>query len=1153
MKNWYCRVKLNNFQRARLHYLSFKKLGLLFFCLGSLGAQAQQRSELPSFQDDAGARRAAATSQLAAVLRSSRPLTLNVENLQATLSTAPLEGRSKAIPTLLTLPLPNGRNERFRIVESPIMEPGLAAKFPQIKTYSGVGVDDPTASVRLDLTPRGFHAQVISDRHSTVFIDPTTRTDRVHYLSYAKSAAPIRHFQCGVSTSATPVTPSSRLRSALRTSGPVLRTYRLAVAATGEYTAFQGGTVAAGQAAIITSINRVVGVYEKELAVRFILVSGNASLVYTNATTDPYTNDDASALLAENQRNIDAVIGSANYDIGHVFSTGGGGLATVGVLCDSSQKARGETGSDSPVGDSFDIDYVAHEMGHELGAHHTFNANTLACNNGSRNPSTSFEPGSGTTIMAYAGICGTDSDVQSYSNAYFHVASYEEIQDYLATTSCGATTNTNNTPPTVTLPAGGKILPINTPFKLTAGGSDAEGDAFTYCWEEYDLGSAGSARAAQKANDAIPLFRSFSPSSSPTRYFPQLNSLVHNTTMLGERLPTVTRPLNFRVTLRDQHNSSAGVIGGVNTSSVVALSCTSAAGPFVVTAPNTAVSWAGGSTQTVTWNVAGTTASPVSCASVNLRLSTDGGLTYPTVLLAGTPNDGTQDIMVPNLNTSTARVMVEAADNYFFDISNANFTITANASACNAVTNLTVGSITATSASVSFTASAGASSYVVTTSPATTTHTVTASPVSLTDLTAGTKYTVNVAANCSSGSPATASATFSTRPTNDECAGALTLTSNTTCTTTSGHMTGASQSRAASACSGATSSTANDLWYSFVATSSSHRVRATGTFDGVLECFSGSCGALASLSCADSTGDGGTETLRLSGLTPATRYYLRYYPYTTNATAVDGTFTICITGAGTAAATCAAPTTLRTRNITRNSASVNFTASAGASSYVVTTSPATTTRTVTASPVQLTGLTAGTNYTVSITTTCTNGANSRAATTTFKTSAAQLTAINPSSEKAGSPVELTGSGFTAASTVTFAGVEATSVTYHSPTSLTAVVPTGLPAGAHPVLVHADGASSDSLSFTVLTEESSPAQGRPTGSLTIYPNPTHNSATLTGATPGVTVQVFDMVGHLIGATKADAKGAANLNLPTGTPAGIYQVRVGSAPALRLEVR
>ncbi|MDO7875460.1 fibronectin type III domain-containing protein [Hymenobacter sp. ASUV-10] len=1108
----------------------WRPLGLFVLLLGALGARAQQRAAPAHFIEDAGAQRAAAVSPLAAALQHSRPLTLDVARLQATLATAPSETQPGATPLLLALPLPDGTSEQFRVVETAVMEPGLAAQFPGIKTYRGVGVDDPTASVRLDLTPGGFHAQILSDRRGTVYIDPVTRTDTRHYLSFARTAMPASRFSCGVAAPAVSQTARRSLGSgpagaALRTSGGTLRSFQLAVAATGEYTAFHGGTVALGQAAIVTSVNRVVGVFEKELAVRLVLVNNNSSLVYTNASTDPYTDNDPNALLSQNQSNINSVIGVNNYDIGHVFSTGGGGVAQLRSVCGSG-KAQGVTGSFSPVGDAFDIDYVAHEMGHQFGGNHTFNADgngSDACD-GNRNASTAYEPGSGTTIMAYAGICGTDNNTQNNSNAYFHVVSYEEIQAFLGTISCADNSATGNTPPTVaTLPASGKVLPIGTPFKLTALGSDADGDAVTYCWEEYDLGSAGTPTATQVANDDVPLFRSFVPSSSPTRYFPQLTYVISNSTPpKGERLPLVTRDLNFRVTLRDHYttnNTGFGVTGGVNSSTVVALSSTSAAGPFLVTAPNTAVTWAGNTSQTVTWNVAGTSANGVNCATVNILLSTDGGFTYPTVLLAGTANDGSAAVTVPSVATTTARVMVEAADNYFFDISNTNFTITAATACaaptglsvgsitaitaslsftasgsatsyvvttspatttqtvtaspvtltgltggtsytvfvqsscaagatstaaattfttaappvCNAVSNAAVGSITATSASLSFTASAGASTYVITTSPTTSTYTVTASPVALTGLTAGTSYTVNIQTNCSNGGSATASITFGTPPANDNCAGAIQLISGTSCTTTAGSVTGATQSQAASTCNGATSTTALDVWYSFVATGTTHTVTLNSPgFDGVVQAFGGSCGSLSSLGCRDQNA-AGTETLSLTGLTANTRYYIRVYPYDTAPT--NGSFTLCVTG--TVAPTCAAPTALSAGSITNTSAGISFTPNAQASSYTVTTSPATTTQTITASPASLTGLTPGTSYTVSIATSCQNGLTSTAATTTFATT---------NTSPCAAPTSLTAGSVTSTSaTVSFTpSASATSYTVTTSPATTTQTVTGSP-------------------------------------------------------------------------------------------------------------
>ena len=670
----------------RLRALALAAAGLL------LNTQAQaQASAGRFFQANAEARGAAAASPLAARLQHAQPLTLDMSGLRAALATAPPETRAAA-PLVLALPLPDGSTARFALREASIMAPGLAAKFPQIKTYAGVGLDDASASVRLDLTPLGFHAQVLTAGGNSFYIDPARPGDTDHYLSFYRrdmnraTAGPLR--PCGFApTLAARKVLAARLRTAGRpaaaqATGAQLRTYRLALANTPEYALTKGNTTTGVVAAEVTTINRVVGVYEKELAVRLVLIANNNLLVFLSATGQrppvPYDNNDGAAMLGQNQTNVDQIIGVPNYDIGHVFSTGGGGIASLGSVCDPTQKAQGVTGSPNPVGDAFDIDYVAHEMGHQFGGNHPFNGEGSNCGGGNRNAATAWEPGSGSTIMAYAGICGSADDLQANSDPYFHTGSYEEIQAFIGTTTCGAASATGNTAPVVTAPAGGKTLPIGTPFKLTATATDAQNDPLTYSWEELDLGPAAAPRALQVAGQNVPLFRSFVPSATGTRYFPRLSDLVRNTTVIGERLPTVNRSLNFRCTARDQHNGTVGMIGGVDYSALVTLGVSSTSGPFVVTAPNTAVSWVGGAAQTVTWNVAGTTNAPVSCATVNLRLSLDGGLTYPTTLATGVPNNGSAVVVAPSptSNQTLARIMVEAADNYFFDISNANFTIT---------------------------------------------------------------------------------------------------------------------------------------------------------------------------------------------------------------------------------------------------------------------------------------------------------------------------------------------------------------------------------------------------------------------------------------------------------------------------------------------
>ncbi len=675
-----------------------------------------------------------------------RAFDVNPAEMRAVLAQAPDDtGRIGSDALVLVLPGPDGRAQRFAVVDAPIMAPELAAQFPDIETFRGQGLDDPTATLRLDLTPLGLHAQVLA-AGGAWYIDPYyhLEADGPH-ISYARSAlaadgvyplfadgsvgpahrpgvasadvAGNGEPRCGCllcqgltdlvahdgqlpAPDGYPQAPAAVVadRQAVKADVPVpveaapagwgtdagdgdggggggtanrsgtqLRTYRTAVAATGEYTTFFGGTVANGQAAIVTAMNRVSGVYEVELSIRMTLVANNSLLVYTNAATDPYDNLDGFAMLAQNQTNVNAVIGNANYDIGHVFSTGGGGVASLGSVGVSARKAQGVTGLPSPVGDAFTIDFVAHEMGHQYGGSHTFNTSA----DPQRSALSAYEPGSGSTIQAYAGIIGGGEDLQNFSDAYFHSRSFDQMIAHVDVTipAVGTRTATGNTVPTVSAGAD-FVIPAQTPFVLTATGSDANGDTLTFNWEQRNLGAARL--LSDPDNGASPLFRSWTATTNPSRTFPRLSNLVANTLPIGEKLPTVNwTAMNFRVTARD--NRSGG--GGVNTDDMsVQVVATGAA--FAVTAPtSTGVTWTGTTAQTVTWNVAGTAAAPISAANVTISLSTDGGLTYPTVLAASEVNDGSATITVPNVASTQARVRVQAVGNIFFDISNNNFTI----------------------------------------------------------------------------------------------------------------------------------------------------------------------------------------------------------------------------------------------------------------------------------------------------------------------------------------------------------------------------------------------------------------------------------------------------------------------------------------------
>lgn len=616
---------------------------------------------------------------------------LNVNALKQILAKAPMEftPEARANEVILELPAPDGKLQRFRIEESPMMEPELAAKLPEIKTYHGQGIDDPTATLRFDFTPLGFHSQILSSS-GTLLIDPYAMGDTENYISYFKRDVPkTGSFFCefGRTINSDFYKSEYGLLSIFDdapnvTSGATLRTYRTAVAATGEFTAFYGGTVAQGQAGIVTIMNRVNGIYERDLAIRLTLVGNNTSVVYTNSATDPYTNNNPNSLLTQNQSNLDSVIGSGNYDIGHVFSTAGGGLAGLGVVCRAGLKAQGETGTNSPTGDPYAVDYVAHEMGHQFNGNHTFNAS-----DSNREASAAYEPGSGITIMGYAGLFGAQ-DLAGNSIDTFHVKSLEEIITFKTSgfgSTCGTATATGNTPPTVSAPATFNI-PRTTPFALTATASDVNGDSITYDWEEYDLGAAATTVPNSDSDgNARPIFRPYLPVTSPTRNFPSLTYILNNANvppnttggfMTGEILPSISRTMAFQVVVRD--NRSGG--GGINTATTNVI-VNAAAGPFNVTAPNTNVSWTGNTSQTVTWNVAGTTANGINAANVRILLSTDGGQTFPTILAASTANDGSESVTIPNTPTTQARIKIEAVGNIFFDISNTNFTITAGTAA----------------------------------------------------------------------------------------------------------------------------------------------------------------------------------------------------------------------------------------------------------------------------------------------------------------------------------------------------------------------------------------------------------------------------------------------------------------------------------------
>jgi hypothetical protein len=597
--------------------------------------------------------------------------------------------------TIISLPNAAGGVEQFEVFEASNFEPALQAQFPQIRAFSGNGITDKSASLKLSISPQGIQTMVFRAGKESEYIEPYSQDHTIYSVFKSQRAKGQLPWTCS--------TPDANLATALNSQVLLsqrpesntgeLKTMRLAQSCNGEYSNFFGATSAAQVGLVLAAYNatltRCNGCYEKDLALHLNLIANTADVIYYNPATDPYTT--LGAWNGQLQATLNTVIGAANYDIGHMFgaSGGGGNAGCIGCVCNDANKGSGITSPADgiPQGDNFDIDYVAHEVGHQLGGNHTYSH----VNEGT---GVNKEVGSGITIMGYAGITG--QDVAPHSIAFFHQASIQQIQNNLATKTCPITTNitANNATP-VLAPVAARFIPISTPFTLTGSATDANAaDVLTYQWEQNDNSTTtGANSVASPTKLTGPNWLSFSPTTNPTRTFPILATVLAGANVTGplpggdaganiEALSSVSRTLNFRLTVRDNSayvpftTPGTGKVGQTAFTDV-AVSVDATSGPFQVTSPNTNVSYQGGTIQTITWDVNNTTAAPVSCANVKISYSTDGGLTFPTVLSASTANDGTEALTIPVGVTTTARIKIEAVGNIFFDISNSNFTVTA--------------------------------------------------------------------------------------------------------------------------------------------------------------------------------------------------------------------------------------------------------------------------------------------------------------------------------------------------------------------------------------------------------------------------------------------------------------------------------------------
>jgi hypothetical protein len=598
--------------------------------------------------------------------------------------------------TIIYLPDADGRIEQFEVFEASNFDPDLQAAYPLIRAFSGRGITDRYAILKLSISLQGIQTMVFRTGKENEFIEPYSRDHTIYSVYRSQRDKSKLPWICSTVDQqlATDLNAKVYKINTPESNAGQIKTLRLAQSCNGEYSNFFGAFNASQSALVYATFNatltRCNGCYEKDLAVHLNLISNTFEdqIIFYDPATDPYTT--LSNWNGQLQNLLNTVVGNGNYDIGHMFgaSGGGGNAGCIGCVCVDGQKGSGITSpaDNIPMGDNFDIDYVVHEVGHQLGGEHTF-----SYSNEGPGPAQK-EVGAGITIMGYAGI--TNFDPAPHSIDIYHAISIQQIQTNLAGKTCPVTVNMTVNHPPVVQPVSNYTIPISTPFALTGSATDPENDPITYCWEENDnlvSGGTGSNSVAFATKAAGPNWLSFPATVSGTRLCPRLSTILAGLLITPpfpggdaicniEALSSVSRNLNFRLTVRDNRPYVPGSTIGQTQFTDMVVSVTNTSGPFMITSPNTNVSWLGNSAQTITWNVAGTTGVPVSCANVRISLSTDGGQTFPTVLLASTPNDGSESITIPNIPTATARIKIEAVGNIFFDISDANFTILASTS-----------------------------------------------------------------------------------------------------------------------------------------------------------------------------------------------------------------------------------------------------------------------------------------------------------------------------------------------------------------------------------------------------------------------------------------------------------------------------------------
>lgn len=623
---------------------------------------------------------------------------VNLSQLRTAVKDAPQRGKTTAEnATKIDLMLPNGLAKSVQVEAAPIASDKWMQRYPDIKTYDVRSWEGENVSGKICVTQRGLSGMIFTD-NETFFIE--NLADGTH-ASYTMNAGFLENMSCEMSEVAEQVAADVPVSTAKRSSGSRIRVYATAIATTDQFNAKYGPGTAGINAKIAEHLTNLNTLYEREFSITFSLVAGNdVNITNNNGLSESNRTGSAHSVISANMTS-----NSIDYDIGHVFHWITGvtvgartsGLAGLGVVCNDNRKAEGWSGGGAVSGqdallDGFNglfLGTLAHEIGHQFNAPHSYYGTARSCVE--RSIGNGYEPGSGNTVMSYEGTCngifnGSSCSVDhniapKVSKVYFHTASNQRILDYADNFTCEAsnTATSNNLPNITSTTTTGQVIPRGTPFTLTGNASDGDGgDQLTYTWEEYDNDLLALSCPDGAPNDAAqsttaPLFRSFDPvADGNTRHFPQLSDILGNTQTIGEILPEVSRSMNFRLTVRDTHAGG----GGMDCEQItVAVDATK--GPFKVLTGERPIGWTPGSTQTITWDVAGTNQTPINCSTVKISFSFDNGAdNFSTVLVASTANDGSETITVPSTLTDFGKIKIECNENIFFNINQAIVAIT---------------------------------------------------------------------------------------------------------------------------------------------------------------------------------------------------------------------------------------------------------------------------------------------------------------------------------------------------------------------------------------------------------------------------------------------------------------------------------------------